>query len=362
MTDRTLWFKNKKWGIFVHYLEGLQNGENKVQNPLGVKTSWNECVNDFDTDLFAEQVHSIGAGYVVFTLCQQSRFMCAPNSTFDKMTGYKPGEACAERDLISDLADSLDKYGIDLMLYYTGDGPSRDEKASKALDTIDDVNKVDVDLGFVSKWTEIMKEYALRYGKRVKGWWIDGCFDYIGYTDDLLRLYRDAALSGNEDAIVTFNNSVVRMDFSDPELAGIAASADRYMDKLVLVDKAAREGNEVARQAFEISDTPPKYRYSAYEDYTAGESSYFGEIPQNRFADGSQWHALSFLGISTSMPLWGIECGWCSPGSRYTGEWMKDYVKSVSAKGGVVSVDVFLDRFGRIDKGQLEVLGKINKE
>ena len=99
------------------------------------------------------------------------------------------------------------------------------------------------------------------------------------YTDELLKLYRDAAHCGNEDAIIAFNNSVVRMDFADEELAKIAASAKRYMDKLVLVDKAAREGNEIARKAFEISDTPMKYRYSTYEDYTAGESSFFGEIP-----------------------------------------------------------------------------------
>lgn len=359
MSDRTLWLKNKKWGVFVHYLEGLQNGEGTVQNPLGTKTAWNQCVNDFDTELFAQQVHSIGAGYVIFTLCQVSRFMCAPNATFDNMTGYKPGEACSERDLISELADSLAKYDISLMLYYTGDGPQKDETASKALGTIGD-KKPDVDFEFVSKWADVMKDYAVKYGKKICGWWIDGCFDYIGYTDELLKLYRDAALCGNEDAVISFNNSVVKMDFSDKELADIAAPAERYLDKLVLVDKAAREGNETARKAFEISDTPKKYRYSVYEDYTAGESSFFGEIPEGRFAEGSQWHALSFLGISTSMPLWSIECGWCCPGSRYSGEWLRDYVCKVNEKGGVVSIDVFADRYGRMDKGQLEVLGKIN--
>ena len=358
MTDRTLWLKDKKWGIFVHYLHSLQNGKETVQNPRGETTSWNDSVNDFDTELIARQINKIGVGYVIFTLCQQSRFMCAPNAAFDRLTGYKPGEACAQRDLIEDLADSLKKYDIPLMLYYTGDGPQKDEKAAKALDTISDT-KLDVDYNFVSKWAEIMRDYAVKYGKKVSGWWIDGCFDYIGYTDELLKLYRDAAHCGNEDAIIAFNNSVVRMDFADEELAKIAAPAKRYMDKLVLVDKAAREGNEIARKAFEISDTPMKYRYSTYEDYTAGESSFFGEIPSDRFTDGSQWHALSFLGLSTSMPLWGIECGWCCPGSRYSGEWMRDYIHGVNENGGVVSVDVFVDRYGNMDKGQLEVLAKI---
>lgn len=74
-----------------------------------------------------------GAGYVVFTTHQRTRFLIAPNATFDRLTGYKPGEACSHRDLIADLADALDKRGIPMMLYWTGNGPSSDPKASKAL-------------------------------------------------------------------------------------------------------------------------------------------------------------------------------------------------------------------------------------
>ncbi|MBQ7900651.1 MAG: alpha-L-fucosidase [Clostridia bacterium] len=360
MTDKTKWFSDKKWGVFVHYLEPLQNGENTPQNSKFQKTSWNDCVNDFDVEHFAKQVHDVGAGYVFFTLCQCTKFLCAPNSTYDAITGYKPGEACSERDLPMELADALAKYDIPLMLYFTGDGPQFDEIAGKAFETINK-QKLDVDYSFVSKWTDVMREFAVRYGKKVRGWWIDGCFDYIGYSDDLIKLYRDAALAGNEDAIISFNNGVVRMDCSQGEIAQITAGAERYLDKLNLVDKAARDGNAAAQKAFELSDTPKKYRYSRYEDYTAGEASYFGEIPENAFVDGSRWHALSFLGINTSMPLFGIKCGWCSPGSQYTGEWLRDYVDKVSSKGGVVSIDVFVDRYGNIDKGQFEVLSKINK-
>ncbi|MBQ8525297.1 MAG: alpha-L-fucosidase [Clostridia bacterium] len=358
--DRTLWVKNKKWGIFVHYLEGIQNGEKTPNNPKFTKTSWNECVNDFDAEHFAKQAHDIGAGYVFFTLCQCSRFLCAPNTTYDEITGYKPGEACSERDLPMELADALAKYDIPLMLYFTGDGPQFDERAGAAFNTISKT-KLDVDYDFVSKWTQVMQEYSIRYGKKVKGWWIDGSFDYIGYNDELMKLYRDAALAGNDEAIISFNNGVVRMDFSQPELAQLTSGADRYLDKLNLADQAARQGNAAAQNAFKISDTPRKYRYSEHEDYTAGEASFFGEIPESRFVHGSQWHALSFLGISTNMPLWSIECGWGAPGSRYSGDYMRDYISKVSSNGGVVSVDVFTDRFGNIDKAQLEVLKQVNR-
>ena len=359
MSDRTKWFSDKKWGVFLHYLAPLQNGENTPHNPLFTATDWNDCVADFDVEHFAKQVADIGAGYVFLTLCQCSKYVCAPNSAFDAITGYKPGEACSFRDLPMEFADALAKYDIPLMLYYTGDGPQFDEKAGPAFGTIGR-GKEDVDFEFVSKWTDVLKEFAIRYGDKVKGWWVDGAFDYIGYNDDLLKLYRDAVLAGNPDAIISFNNGVVRMDFESCGIGDIVAGADRYLDKLNLADKAAREGNAKAQRAFEVSDTPPKYRYSIYDDYTAGESSYFGEVPKDRFADGCQWHILSFLGINNSMPLYGIKCGWCSPGSQYSAEWMRDYINRVNEKGGVVSVDVFVDRYGSIDKGQVEVLKNIN--
>lgn len=361
MTDRTQWFADKKWGLFIHYLEPLQNGASTPHNPRFEKTSWDECVDDFDVESFARQAADLGAGYVFITLCQCSKFVCAPNSTYDAITGYKPGEACSHRDLPMELADALAKYDIPLMLYFTGDGPQFDEISGPAFGTINSGGKVDVDRDFVVRWTAVMKEFAVRYGKKVRGWWIDGAFDYIGYNDELLELYREAALAGNEDAIVAFNNGVVRMDFSKGELADITAGAQRYLDKLNLADKAAKEGNKAAQEAFLESDTPRKYRYTKHDDYTAGESSYFGEIPEGAFVDGCRWHALSFLGINTTMPLYGIKCGWCSPGSQYDGEWISEYVDKVALKGGVVSIDVFTDRYGSIDKAQVAVLEKVKK-
>ena len=358
--DKTQWFKDSRWGIFVHYLDTVQNGENVPNNSRFEKTSWNECVNDFDVELFARQMEEIGAGYVFLTLCQGSRFLCAPNAYFDRLTGYRPGEACSERDLPMELADALAKYRIPLMLYFTGDGPKLDETAGRAFGTIDGVNP-DVKEEFVRKWAEVMKEYAVRYGKKVRGWWIDGCFDYFGYRDELLKPYRDAALAGNEDAIIAFNDGVVKIDYSVPEIAKMTAGAKRATDKRAVVDAEARKGNPAAQKALLEGDTPKKARYSRYEDYTAGESSYLKEIPEQRFADGSQWHALSFLGIGSNMPLWSVECGWACPGSRYSGPELKAYLDKVGAGGGVVSLDVFVRRDGRLDQGQLEVLKYLKK-
>ncbi len=129
---KTDWFAQAKYGVFVHYLNGLQNNPEHVAS-LNRRTTWDECVKEFDTERFAERMKEAGAGYVIFTVMQGERFMIAPNATFDRLTGYQPGEACATRDLIEDLCRSLGKRDIPLMLYWTGDGPRRDPQAAQTM-------------------------------------------------------------------------------------------------------------------------------------------------------------------------------------------------------------------------------------
>ena len=317
MKNKADWFLDKKWGVFTHYLSYMQNSssESGMLHSKGKgETSWDECVNDFDTEKYAELVNESGAGYVIFTIMQGNRYLCAPNSAFDKISGYLPGEACSKRDLIGDLIFSLEKYDIDLFLYYTGDGPYLDDRAGKAFGFFDRKNQ-NVTYEFVTKWASVAQEYSIRYKDKIKGWWIDGCYeDFFGYDDDKLRILADAVRAGNSQAIVSFNNGV---DY--------------------------------------------KGRYSIHEDFTAGEVTDFdGVYPEGRFCDGSQWHVLSFLGIPAQFNDWGNPA-WGYPGSKYSGKFIADYVHKVNSLGGVVSIDVCTFRDGTIDMGQIEVLKALNR-
>ncbi|MBI5833255.1 MAG: hypothetical protein HZB16_13240, partial [Armatimonadetes bacterium] len=102
----TDWFVQAGYGVFVHYLNDVQNNPSTIQS-LGRQTTWDECVREFDTERFAQSMAEAGAGYVIFTMHQRTRFLIAPNAAFDRITGYKPGEACATRDLVEDLYQSL---------------------------------------------------------------------------------------------------------------------------------------------------------------------------------------------------------------------------------------------------------------
>ena len=119
-------FYSYRWGVFNHFLYVLQNNPN-LPNSRGIVTSWDELVNEFDAKALAKQLNEIGARYYVITVMQGTKYMIAPNKAFDEIAGTKPGEACSTRDLVMDISNALDEYGIDLFLYFTGDGPYKNE-------------------------------------------------------------------------------------------------------------------------------------------------------------------------------------------------------------------------------------------
>jgi len=282
--------QQKKWGVFNHYLPASP-----------------DLVGTIGTDAIAQTLYEIGAGYYVITMMQGRAVLNAPNEAFDRITGHAPGGACAKRDLIADLYESLRPYGIDLYVYYTGDGPYRDQREGEAFG----FTKGHVDRPFVEKWANVLEEYALRYGDKVCGWWIDGCYKKaLGYDDGLLRLYYDAVKRGNPNAIVAFNDGV---------------------KKLIT-------------------------REDGLSDFTAGEQVDFTVLPEARFADGAQWHALAPLGLSPDPKNhWDA---WCKPGVKRDSEYLRSYIDEVNRNGGVVTIDIWMDWAGgtRFDPAQLEAL------
>lgn len=291
----TDWFSKAGWGLFVHWLWDVQNAGSRANTMGKPQVSLDEWVNGFDVEHFADQVKESGAPYVFVTMMQRTRYMIAPNSTYDRLTGYKPGEACSKRDLVLDLADSLEKRGVKLMLYWTGDGPRQDPQAAKGMGGWNGK----VTDAYVQNWADVAAEYSKRYGEKVHGWWVDGCYTHIGYNEKRWGILARGLKAGNPKAIIALNN---------PSMSHANSSSD-------------------------------------FDDFTTGEVNAFTDVPDSRWRDGKQFHVLSYLG-----PNWG------TPGTRYSADYLTDYVGAVNDAGGVVTIDVAQFRDGSIDTKQLDVI------
>lgn len=313
---------SKKWGIFNHFLYGSERGYTRFRGDdpdemVKMAEEWNEQVDSFDTDKLAATLHEIGCGYYFITVMQGTRFMIAPNGAYSRITGIAPGEGCAKRDLIRDLAASLGKYDIDLYLYYTGDGPHFDKIAGPAMGLYEDYEARihgKVDRNFVENWAAVLGEYALCYGSLVKGWWVDGCYAHLGYNNELLSIYDRAIKKGNPDALAAFNSGT----------ASFVNNGD---------------------------DTPVKWFEN--EGFTCGEDNDFTYVFKSRFTDGAQNHLLIPLGDYRDG---NICAGWRNTGVRRSKEYVADYIRKNNEAGAVITVDIFVDQHGNFDPEQVEAL------
>ncbi|MHC4165337.1 MAG: alpha-L-fucosidase [Planctomycetota bacterium] len=264
----TDWFKTSRYGVFMHLLPS--NAESLA------------LVDDFDVNNVAEQLESVGGGYFVLTLGQNSGFMNSPNPTYDRYTGYTRGQRCSKRDLPLDLYKVLHPKGIRLMLYLPCQAPNRDVRAQRAFGLQQGPKDQSIDVEFAHKWAEVIHDWSSRYKDKVAGWWFDGGYKWVGFNEEIARIYADAVKRGNPKAIVTFNPGV----------------------KLI--------------------------RWTKAEDYTAGElNEPFAVVPASRWVDGSQWHALTYLGSR-----------WSATDTRYPTEKWTSWISAVVAPEGVVTIDV----------------------
>lgn len=290
------WFGEAKFGVFIHYLGGGDD--------------WNDKVNSFDVEGFAEQIARTKAGYVVFTLGQNSGYYCSPNAAYEKYAGYEAHQRCSKRDLPMEIADALAKRGIRLMLYLPSRSPQRDAQAMAGLNDVHERQPAPQE--FTRKWSEVIREWSVRYEKKVSGWWFDGSYNRAGW-DDLTKAYNwntwaAACRAGNPESILAFN-----------------------------------PGADISHAFNKLTDQ---------QDYTAGEQNKFGATPESHpAAKPMQWHILSFLGTR-----------WAGKdGPTNSDQFMIDYIKTVNTQGGVVTMDVNISYDGKIYEPHLKQLIAVGK-
>jgi hypothetical protein len=206
-----------RYGAGFHY---LQNWLTETKD--GGPAEWNAAVSSFDVQRFADDVARTGAGWVIFTVGQNSGYYCAPNSVINKYSGYAPGERCSTRDLPLAMANALATRNIRLILYLPSNAPKLDAKIANGFGLTTKASDGNwlVNEAFVQKWSEVIREWSLRYGTKVSGWWFDGFYgSRDGFTGAYGRYYSDAAKAGNPKSVIALNGGANRIkkmsDFQD---------------------------------------------------------------------------------------------------------------------------------------------------
>jgi len=304
---RAAWLREAKWGVFFHFLASPASSRETVGMDAA---EWNRRINGFDVAGLAQQLEAVGAGYFCITLGQNSGYYLTPNATYDRLVGHEPSR-CARRDLVADIAAALKPRGIRTLVYFTSMAPAHDRQAIERLrctppwdprrvgfkpDSFAYQPGVDQRLtDFQRNWEAIIREWSLRWGRDVSGWWIDGVYNadimYRQKDPPNFQSFADALRAGNPDAIVAFNPGV----------------------------------------------KVPIIKHAPCEDYTAGEiadalpvaSSAGWTKPVGGVVDGAQYHIRTFLG-----DYWG------RGKPRFNRDLLVGYTRYINDRNGAITWDV----------------------
>ena len=168
------------------------------------------------------------------------------------------------------------------MLYLPCQTPKRDTIAQKSFSLPEGPKDQPISPEFAKLWAKVIYEWSARYGDKVSGWWFDGGYKHINFNEDIAQIYADAVKRGNQNSIVTFNPGISLI------------------------------------------------HYTQAEDFTAGElADRFQIVPTSRWVNGSQWHALTYLGSN-----------WGKRDVRHSTEKWKAWFKTVIDHGGAVTLDI----------------------
>ena len=320
--DRCKWFRKAGWGIFLHFLASPPGSTAKAEMSVD---DWNRQVDSVDVNALAKQVAAAGARYCFITIGQNSGFYLTPNQTYDQIVGRIPSR-CSRRDLAADLQAALVREGIPLMVYLPSHAPATDRQAVENLACTPSwdasawqlkpetyLRNPDVDGRlslFQRNWEAIIREWSLRWGENVKGWWFDGCY----FTDRMYRhdeapnfySFADAARAGNPASIVAFNGGVL------PQIKSM---------------------------------TPA-------EDYTAGETTDYFPLggDDSGLVNGVQLHILSYLG----------DCWRQGNQPRFSPELTAEITRRIMRRNGVISWDVPISADGKIPRAFIDTLKKVS--
>ncbi len=169
-------FQKRKYGFFVHFVHGL------CRNADGSEPrSFEDAVNSFDVNGFADAVASMGVEYLIFTAWHWRALPLYPSAVTEKYRGVK----MPARDLLGEIIDAITARGIDMLLYtHPRDGHdfSPEEKLACGWGKHIEGDRPDIETFDCAKWNEytlaLYGEVLERYGDKLSGIYTDGTGPY----------------------------------------------------------------------------------------------------------------------------------------------------------------------------------------
>ena len=267
-TNRAAWMAGH-YGLMTHWLyPGVLPEKAKPARSL------DEAVEGFQVDRLLEAVEAAGAGWLIFTLGQNTGFYASPNPVIEGLAG--PGH-CSQRDLAREIAEGLHRMEKRFIAYLPCEIYANTSlHAGFAWRLEEGTDQVE----FQRRYTQAVAAWAERLGSLLDGWWFDGCYPWPYFHNSRMEWPRwyAAARQGNPQAALAFNDG----SFCVGSLAPVASGQDYLSGEAeMLVGGKIRLGRDEYRRT---------------------------HLPEGQIISEVQWHCLlpvdCFWGHGNPPPAW----------------------------------------------------------
>lgn len=283
------------YGIMFHWTS------QSVQ-PDGTIKKFEDAVNDFDVEQFTNMVDDMGAGYVIFTIGHAESYCPAPIKSWENIHVGKT----TKRDLIAEMAESLNKKGIGLLCYING--PLAFEFDTKKTPT--EAEKQ----AFVTNFKEILTEMGNRYQDQIAGYWFDSWYQiFQDFQNVPFEAFYKATKIGYKDRITCLNSWIY------PAV------------------------------------TP-------WQDYWAGEIASPIELPKNGFMQNGPVPDIPYHALLTMEKYMWVQQKAVVPEPKYNAGELTEYIQNCMKNGGIVTINLGIYQNGKVGEKALQVMKDVKKQ
>jgi len=288
------WLVETGYGLMFHWTSGTPQAD-------GSRKSYEEAVNDFDVEKFANMIDETGAGYVIFPIGHAQSYCPAPLESWERI---HPGMT-TQRDLLEEMANALNERDIRLMCYING---PLGFKYPRRGGSTPEQNEA-----FIANYKDILAELGNRYKDKIAGYWYDTFHEMFKEYQHLpFEDFFNASKIGNKDRLICLNPWIW------PEV-------------------------------------------SPWQDFWSGEVQYPIALPENGFMKNGPSPHLPYQALLTmEKHSWGAgRSGIKDP--QFTSEELSSYIKACMENGGAVTINMSIYQDGTVGKKALQVMREVKE-
>ena len=208
--------KSERWDISAAYDEKLPQADTAwMKGAFGIMmhilpdgNSINRINKNMNTKAIIDQVEEAGADYFLVSIGQMSGYYLGPNERFSSIVSAMPDRRFTKTDYIKEFADECRARGMKFMVYVPTFPPNgvRNRNGWDWTDFGMPEPEIQVHTrDSAMLWASVLREWSLRYGELVDGWWVDGG---AARTVDIevFEMLGCALRAGNPKAAIAYNS------------------------------------------------------------------------------------------------------------------------------------------------------------